>query len=214
MPDHQSQTPIIALVLIAFCFPLAASAVAARPPQHLAGLFGPPRTRCHETPPPASAPSNPASTPATPKACEPASFEDFGFAPSGKSGVNPDQSKLPRPSTITVSPAAPASRNGLASLAPRPEPLPTLRVLTAASGADTVPSKPAKPRDGNFTRGTPVTARTAAKPQGGETKPEPNAGATTGPKAEPKAEPKPLAPPASPTAPAKPAEAVRTESAA
>jgi hypothetical protein len=60
--------------------------------------------------------------------------------------------------------------------------------------------------DGAFMPGKPVTTQPAAKPRGGETKPESKMEPRPTPKADQKSEPKSGSTPAAPTTPAAPAK--------
>lgn len=192
----------------------------ARPPRELTGLFGAHHREHHETSQQPTAPTKPAATaPAKPKANEPASFEDFGFEPSSTPPAKPGET-TPKPTPGSTAakgdPAGtrtkltpPAATGTLANLSPRPEPLPALRPLQLA--AKSIDSKPgtapvSTPRrqivDGAFMPGKPVTVEPAAKPRGGETKPDPK----TEPKPEPKTAPKSGSTPTTPAAPAAPAK--------
>lgn len=194
----------------------------ARPPRELTGLFTAHHREHHETSQQPTAPTKPAATaPAKPKANEPASFEDFGFEPSSTPPAKPGES-TPKPSAGNTTKQAdptgakakvtpPAANGTLASLSPRPEPLPALRPLQLA--AKSVDSKPgtapvSTPRrqivDGAFMPGKPVTVEPAAKPRGGETIPDAKTAPKPAPKAEPKTAPKSGSTPTTPAAPAKP----------
>lgn len=222
MTARNPSSPLILVVLATACFSLEASAIASRPPRDLAGLVGAHHREGHETSQQPATPTKPAATaPAKPKAGEPASFEDFGFEPSSPPPAKPGENtpkpsagnttKLADPSGAKTKVTSPAATGTLASLSPRPEPLPALRPLQPA--VKSVDGKPgtapvSTPRrqivDGAFMPGKPVTTQPAAKPRGGETKPESKTESKPEPKAEPKTAPKSGSAPAAPAVPAKP----------